>query len=207
MKGDLAVSFAQDVAELREPGRHSSSSPPADIATLNPNTRTVRPFALGATRIRAHLRCTGAWRYLWRECDGGTLGLRFMRMPLAHGEGLRLVSQREPNLEVDWMDSSGNAVHQGPGSGICRSLRRSWFHHFDHRYGDLCGRSERVGITAPPYVEIASQACIDSLVTAILGPVKASERLAEETLGTRLVVLGLARHLPQQPTTHCHRLR
>lgn len=118
------VFFAESAAELREPDRQFTLSP-ADIALLNPNTRTCSTFRSrrDADINLAIYRRVGV---LWREDDekGNPWGLRFMAMlHMANDSGLfRAHGELDANRQY------------------LPLVEAKMVHHFDHRYGDYADK-------------------------------------------------------------------
>lgn len=113
---------------------HVFSLTPADLATLNPNTRTCPTFR---SRRDADLNLAMYRRIgiLWREDepDGNPWGLRFMRMlDMANDSGL---FRTRAELEAANYKLDGNHFVHGKQRAL-PLIEAKMVHHFDHRFGD-----------------------------------------------------------------------
>ena len=136
------VFYAHHVSELEAANRRFQLTA-ADIAALNPNTRTCPTFR---SRQDADINLALYRRagILWREDDpdGNPWGLRFMRMmDMANDSGLfRLRAQ----LQADGWERQGNRFVK-QGNVMLPLVEAKMVHHFDHRFGDYRDRPDGVG--------------------------------------------------------------
>lgn len=149
--------FCQTFADARSPDRRFTLSA-ADIARINPNTRTAPIFR---TRHDADLTRAIHERVpvLWREERGGEAesnpwGIRFAAMlHMANDSGLFHAADH-PALR----DASAIGNHRvlADGRRLVPLYEAKMVHHYDHRFGDYALRAEGSQSTALPDVPLAS---------------------------------------------------
>jgi hypothetical protein len=132
------VFFARQVSDLADPERHFTLTA-ADLATLNPNTRTCPTFR---SRRDADLNLVLYRRagILWREDDpdGNPWGLRFMAMlHMASDSGL---FRTRVELEAAEWKREGNQYLLDKHR-LLPLVEAKMVHHFDHRFGTYEGQS------------------------------------------------------------------
>lgn len=130
------------VAELRESERHFALSA-ADIALLNPNTRTCPIFRSGrdAELTKAIYRRVPV---LIREAQGdrpeeNPWGIRFSTM--FHMSGDSHIFRTRDQLEADGWRLEGNTFRK-EGTEYLPLYEAKMTHHFDHRWGTYEGQTE-----------------------------------------------------------------
>jgi hypothetical protein len=128
------AAFIREPSVLREPGRVYELTE-ADIACINPNTRTCPVFR---TRRDAELNVALYRRagVLWREDDpeGNPWGLRFLRMfDMANDSGLFRTREQ---METAGSRLTGNTFHGSDGIHV-PLVEAKMVYNFNHRFGDF----------------------------------------------------------------------
>ena len=133
------VFYARRAVDLDDRWRHFTL-PPADFATLNPNTRTCPTFR---SQRDADINLTMYRRagVLWRENDpdGNPWGLRFLRMfDMANDSGL--FRTRAELAAAGWRPDGDR--FERDGEAMLPLYEAKMVHQFDHRFGSYEGQSE-----------------------------------------------------------------
>ncbi|KAF0178541.1 MAG: type II DNA modification enzyme [Limisphaerales bacterium] len=133
------TAFARNGDQVRKPERRYALSA-AEIATINPNTRTFPAFhsRRDADINLAIYRRAGV---LWRDGDpdGNTWGLRFLRMlDMANDSGL---FRSRAELEQAGCRLDGNHF-VGNGRLFLPLVEAKMVHHFDHRFASYEGATQ-----------------------------------------------------------------
>lgn len=144
------VFYAHHVSEINDPSRRFQLSK-AEIAALNPNTRTCPIFR---TRRDADINLALYRRagVLWREEaeNGNPWGLRFMQgiFNMASDSGL---FQTRAALDGSGHRLVGNRF-DGPTGTFLPLIEAKMVNHFDHRCGDYRDRPKGVGGVVLPAI-------------------------------------------------------
>ena len=133
------VFYARRAVDLDDRRRHFALTP-ADVATLNPNTRTCPTFRShrDADINLAMYRRAGV---LWREGnpDGNPWGLRFLSMfHMTNDSGL--FRTRAELASAGWRLEADR--YENYGEVVLPLYEAKMIHHFDHRFGTYEAQSE-----------------------------------------------------------------